>query len=108
MAEEFRDDDKFVIMADVPGLRPDEEISVSITADVLHIHAGRADGAAVPGTDLRDGAFARDIRLPLGTDEGRVAANYSHGVLEVRAPMRANSGATREVPVSTLDRGVTA
>jgi len=101
MAEEFRDDEKFVIMADVPGLDPDREISVSITADVLHIRAGRADGSPTPESDLRDGSFSRDIRLPPGTDERRVSATYIDGVLAVRAPMRERSDTTRAVPVTT-------
>ncbi len=100
MAEEFRDDEKFVIMADVPGLDPAQDISVSITSDILHIRAASGDGVGVPDTDLRDGAFVRDIRLPPGTDEERVSARYHEGVLEVRAPVRERSTSTREVPVT--------
>jgi HSP20 family protein len=104
MAEEFRDDKQLVIMADLPGLQPDE-ISVSITADILHIRAQRTDGAGVPESDLRDGTFTRDIRLPLGTDEWSVTARYADGVLEVRAPMRDRAGITRVVPVTSGDPG---
>jgi len=43
MAEEFRDDKKLMIAADVPGLRPDRDISVSINSDILHIRAGQGD-----------------------------------------------------------------
>jgi HSP20 family protein len=105
MAEEFRDDLKFVIMADVPGLHPDEEISVSITSGILHIRAGRSDGSGVPGSDLREGMFSRDIRLPSGTDEWSVTASYTDGVLAVRAPMQSHSGATRMIPVTNGDPG---
>lgn len=101
MAEEFRDDEKFVIMADVPGLQPDRDISVSITADILRIRAGRSDGTRVPDTDLREGPFSRDIRLPPGVDDWRVSATYIDGILEVRAPMRSQPSATRVVPVTT-------
>ncbi len=101
MAEEFRDDEKFVIMADVPGLEAARDISVSITSDILHIRAARRDGVGVPESDLRDGAFLRDIRLPPGIDEAHVHATYIDGVLEVRAPMRERSTSTRQVPVTT-------
>jgi len=101
MAEEFRDDEKFVITADVPGLHPGRDISVSITADILRIRAAASDGVGVSETDLRDGTFRRDIRVPLGTDEERVSATYIDGVLEVRAPMRQRSTRTRQVPVTT-------
>lgn len=102
MAEEFRDDEKLVIMADLPGLQPDRDISVSITADILHIRAETFDGVGVPESDLRAGAFVRDIRLPLGTDEGHVSATYVDGVLEVRVPMRERTSTTRQVPVTTV------
>jgi HSP20 family protein len=101
MAEEFRDDNRLMILADVPGLEPAKEISVSITSDILHIRAARIDGVSVPESDLRDGSFTRDIRLPSGTDEDNVTARYNEGVLEVRAPMRDVSGVTRVVPVTT-------
>jgi HSP20 family protein len=101
MAEEFRDDNRLMIMADVPGLEPEKEISVSITSAILHIRAARIDGVGVPESDLRDGSFTRDIRLPSGTDEGNVTARYNDGVLEVRAPMRDVSGVARVVPVTT-------
>jgi HSP20 family protein len=104
MAEEFRDDKRLVIMADVPGLRPDQ-ISVSITADTLHISARRDDELAGRESDLRDGRFTRDIRLPAGTDEWSVTASYAEGVLEIRAPMRDLEGVTREVPVIFGDHG---
>jgi HSP20 family protein len=105
MAEEFRDDLKFVIMADVPGLHPDKEISVSITSGILRIRAGRSDGSGVPGSDLREGKFTRDIRLPSGTDEWNVTASYTNGVLAVRAPMQSRSAVTRMVPVTCDDPG---
>jgi HSP20 family molecular chaperone IbpA len=103
MAEEFRDDQKLVFMADVPGLRADEEISVSIASGVLHIRAGRSDGAGVPGSDLREGGFTRSIRLPSGTDEWNVTASYDDGVLAVRAPMQSHSVCTRSVPITSSE-----
>ena len=51
-------------------------------------------------SDLRDGGFRRDIRLPSGTDESSVTATYAHGILEIRAPMRDLSGVARVVPVT--------
>lgn len=102
MAEEFRSDEKFVILADVPGLRQ-EDIAVTITSGILHIRAAHADGTSVPESDLREGAFTRDIRLPLGTDEAGVRATYTDGVLEVMAPMRDSGEATRVVPVISGD-----
>jgi HSP20 family molecular chaperone IbpA len=100
MAEEFRDEEKFVLMADVPGLDPDRDILVSVASDVLHVRAERSDGAGVPNSDLREGLFTRDIRLPAGTDEWNLSANYTDGVLEIRAPMLKSRSASRVIPVT--------
>lgn len=101
MAEEFRDDEKFVLAADLPGLHPDRDISVSITSDVLHIRAQARDGVCIPDSDLRQGSFTRDIHLPTGTDGWSVSARYAAGVLEVRAPMRKTCGARRVIQVTS-------
>jgi len=106
MAEEFRSDEAFVMAADLPGLQPDGDVSVSITSDVLHIRARRNDGASVPGSDLRDGLFSRDVRLPTGADERKVSATYADGVLKVNVPMREHNGVARMVPVRCGDEGV--
>ncbi len=99
MAEEFRDDEQFLLVADLPGLQADRDISVSIEADILHIRARRRDEACVPESDLRDGTFSRDIRLPLGTDEWNVSARYAEDVLKVRVPLRSRGSVNRVVPV---------
>ncbi len=106
MAEEFRSDELFMIAADLPGLKPDGEVSVAITSDVLHIRAWRNDGASVPGSDLRDGPFSRDVRLPAGADQPKVSATYADGVLKVKVPMRDHKGVTRMVPVSCGGGGI--
>ena len=101
MAEEFRDDEQFFLAADLPGLQADRDITVTITSDILNIRAERSDGAGVPGSDLRDGVFKRDIRLPAGTDEMRVSAIYVEGILEIRAPIRTRLSASRVIPVTS-------
>jgi HSP20 family protein len=101
MAEEFRDDEKLVLVTDLPGLHPHRDISVSITSDVLHIRAEGSDGIGIPDSDLRQGVFTRDIRLPTGTDEWNVSARYADGVLEVRAPMRKSRSASRVIQVTS-------
>ncbi len=103
MAEEYRTDEKLTIAADVPGLRADQDIEISVTSGILRIRAGRVD-RPVPETDLREGVFSRDIRLPSGTDSAGVRARYDDGILQVEVPMRSTGGPTRRVPVATGGR----
>lgn len=102
MALEFRDGTDLVIQADLPDVDPDRDIEVWISHDVLHIRArgrpGREEGA--PLSDLRDGAFVRDIALPAGIGEAHVSARYGDGRLEVRAPIEGSTEHTaHRIPV---------
>ncbi len=102
MALEYLDDSSLVIQAELPGVDPERDIEVWIAYDVLHIRASR-DLGPEPGdhaSDLRYGAFVRDIALPPGTEEEFVSATYADGLLEVRAPIGdpARPAATR-IPV---------
>lgn len=102
MALEFREGADLVIQAELPGIDPERDVEVWISHDVLHIRVrGRPgpDERAAP-SDLRDGAFVRDIALPAGTGEDHVAAIYADGRLEVRAPVVGSpEHATRRIPV---------
>ena len=111
MALEFRDGADLVIQADLPDVDPDRDVEVWISHDVLHIRArarhGGAEGASA--SDLRDGAFVRDIALPQGTGETHVTARFADGRLEVRAPVDgATEHAARRIPVERGWRAPTA
>lgn len=88
MALEFREADELVVQAALPGLRPERDLEIWVSNGVLHLRAraprGRDDRTT--GSDLRDGAFARDIALPAGAGAG-ARATYREGRLEVRVPL---------------------
>ena len=89
MTLEFVENGELVIQADLPGLDPDRDIAISIVHDVLRIRVRSQERAVDHISDLRDGAYERDIALPPGTTESRVRAAYRAGQLEVRAPVDA-------------------
>lgn len=103
MALEFTEADELVIQASLPGLRAGRDLEVWISNGVLHLRAHgpvRGDDRAA-GSDLHDGAFARDIPLPEGAGAG-ARATYLDGRLEIRVPLGAGSLAHgQRVPVAT-------
>lgn len=102
--EEFVEDDHLVIRAELPGVDPDTDISVSVDAGVLHIRAQRRerheeDKPERFHSELRYGAFSRAIRLPADAGAGDVDASYADGILTVRLPIDHDRGERTRVEV---------
>lgn len=99
--EEFVEDDHLVVRAELPGVDPDRDISVTVDAGVLHIRAERRERDVDERPDryrseLRYGAFSRAIRLPAEATGEDVDASYADGILTVRLPVdAARAEATR-------------
>jgi HSP20 family protein len=87
------EDDRFVLKADLPGVKPDE-IDVTMEDGVLTVRGERVDEK----TDQQEGykrverfrgSFYRRFTLPDTTDSENISANYEHGVLELSIPKKA-------------------
>lgn len=88
-------DDSFLIRAELPGIDPDS-IDVTVEENVLSISGERTfevvaddDATIAPRyrrREIREGSFARKIRLAADVDVDAVAASSSNGILEVTVP----------------------
>ena len=98
--EDFVEDGRYVLRADLPGVDPETDVRVTITGDLLTVSGRRR-----PETHDRAhrevgyGTFSRSLRLPSGarTDEAR--ARYDAGVLQVTVPVGGRIRAPIDVPV---------
>jgi len=89
--EQFEDGDTLVVRAEVPGIDPDNDVDVSVSAGMLHIKVEREEKSEHKGksgyrSEFRYGSFMRSVALPAGAKEEDITASYKDGVLEVRAP----------------------
>jgi HSP20 family protein len=89
--EEFVDGGDAVIRAELPGVDPDKDVTVSVEDGVLRICATREERAEedLPDgyrSEFRYGTLVRSFRMPEGVSEDRVRATYKDGILEVRVP----------------------
>lgn len=89
------DEQRFVILADVPGIDP-ALIEVSMDNGVLSIKGERSGNAGDAETRSRftrveraGGAFNRRFTLPESADAEGITATGSHGVLEIVIPKKA-------------------
>ena len=88
--EVFEKEDKFVVKAELPGMK-EEEIDVSVVGDTLTIKGEKKAETEVKEEDYyccerSYGSFFRSIALPSNVDTKKIDASYENGVLEVTLP----------------------
>ena len=102
--EEFSDDDRYVVRAELPGLDPAKDVKVEVANGMLTISATRQqeehDGAR---SEFHYGTLTRRVLLPDGADEKAVVAKYTAGILEVTVPISAQPAEARTIPIEHTD-----
>ena len=82
--EDFVQDGSYVIRAELPGIDPEKDMTVTVANGILTIKAERREEAVGKHhSEFRYGSFSRSVTLPAGADEDHIEATCSHGVLEV-------------------------
>ena len=95
--------DEIVVTVDIAGMEG-KDISVVTDGAVLRVRGTRR-AAATPGVkhfhqlEIRSGPFERVIALPSRVDSGKVSAQYTRGLLEVRIRKLAPSEYTKRVKI---------
>ena len=84
--------DEVIVKASVPGIKPDD-LDITVTGDQLTVKGEtkseeKIEEANYVRKERRYGAFSRSFSLPQTVDAGKVSAEYKHGVLTVRLPLR--------------------
>ena len=85
----WRENDRFVVEFDLPGIQPDS-IDLDVERNVLTV---RADRPAKEGTDelvaaeRPRGVFSRQLMLGDNLDTEQITASYESGVLRLEIPV---------------------
>jgi HSP20 family molecular chaperone IbpA len=99
--EDTLTDTEYVLRAELPGLKPDKDIKVTVENGILTVHAERREQEHVRGrSEFRYGLLQRSIRLPASADTEYVTARYHSGVLEVAVPLTAPQSSGRQITVT--------
>lgn len=86
--EDYLEDGRYVVRAELPGLDPEKDVEVTVEAGVLTIHAERREEKKeVHRSEFRYGSLTRSVTLPAGADAEKIAASYGQGILEVSVPV---------------------
>ncbi len=103
--EEFQEDGRMVVRAEVPGADPDKDIEITKTDSMLRISVHRQKDSTTESrhhyrSEFQYGSFMRTIALPAGTAEQDIKADYKDGILEVRIPMIASKAKQERIPIA--------
>ncbi|WP_309065556.1 Hsp20/alpha crystallin family protein [Microbacterium sp.] len=86
----FRDGDRYVLTADLPGMDPGS-IDVDVDGSLLSIRAQRTgdsrEGVRWLARERNAGTFLRQFTLGDGLDVDGISASYENGVLSVVIPV---------------------
>jgi HSP20 family molecular chaperone IbpA len=102
--ETLERDDRFVVNAEVPGVRR-EDLSVDINAERLTIEGERRQEAPAQGrheyrrSERSYGRFCRVIALPAGADTDAASASLHDGMLEVTVPVARQQQERRKLDI---------
>jgi HSP20 family protein len=93
----IKKDDKLVVRADMPGLKP-EDIKIKVEDDILTVSGEHEESEEEKDENFvrrerRYGSFSRSMALPSGVDADKIDASFKDGVLEVTVPLPKQSEA---------------
>jgi len=102
--EDFQDNDRYVLRAELPGVDPERDVKVTVDNGVLTVEARRTEEAHDKHhTEFRYGLLRRSVTLPDTADEEKISARYGKGILEVGVPLRGPQPSGRSIPVEHAD-----
>ncbi len=96
-------DGKYLIHAELPGLKP-EEVKVELRDNALVIEGERRseheeNRGGIHRSERRYGQFYREIPLPEGVNPDQVNARFENGMLEITAPVPQARSNSRQIPI---------
>ncbi|HEU4544224.1 MAG TPA: Hsp20/alpha crystallin family protein [Jiangellaceae bacterium] len=102
--EEFTEEGRYVLRAELPGIDPEKDVEVTVSDGMLTIHGERKEEEKEGRrTEFRYGSFTRSIALPAGADEYNVTAVYDKGVLEITVGLKEPAETKHTIKVETKE-----
>ncbi len=86
-----REDDRLVMRADLPGIKPDE-VKIEFKDDMITVSGEHRESKEEKDRDYvrrerRYGSFSRSVSLPVGVDPKKIEAITKDGVIELTIPL---------------------
>lgn len=99
--EDFREQDRYVLRAELPGVDPEHDVRIHVERGVLTVEAERSEEKHDKHrTEFRYGVLRRSVTLPSVAEEDKISARYDKGILEISVPLHQPEPAGRSIPVT--------
>ncbi len=99
--EDRTEDDRYIVRAEIPGIDPEKDVTITMAEGILTIAAERREELQEKDrSEFHYGSFVRRVALPQGAKEDEVSATYKDGMLEVTVPLSPAKPEARTIPVS--------
>jgi HSP20 family molecular chaperone IbpA len=100
--EDYVEDGKYVVRAELPDIDPEKDVEITICGDVLRIHAERqTEQREGQRSEFRYGSFTRSIALPRGASAKDVKAMYDKGILTITIPIPGEKEESHRVSIES-------
>ncbi|GAA3431773.1 Hsp20/alpha crystallin family protein [Kutzneria kofuensis] len=104
--EDFVEDGMYVVRAELPGIDPAKDVTITVHDRLLTISAERAEETTEKNhSEFRYGSFSRTVSLPAEAREEEIKAGYADGILTVRVPVDETATPHRKIEIETGDKG---
>jgi HSP20 family protein len=99
--EEHSDGKTYTLRAEVPGVDPEKDVTVTYFDGALRLQIRRADARKdKTHTEFSYGTYDRTVPVTAGIDEHSIEASYTDGILEIHAKVSDAQDAHRTIPVT--------
>jgi HSP20 family protein len=102
--EDYIENGTYVVRAELPDIDPDKDVEITVTGDVLRIHAERqTEKKEAHRSEFRYGSYTRALALPRGVAVNDVKASYDKGILTISVPLPEAKETTQRVAVEAKE-----
>lgn len=99
--EEHVDGKTYMLRAEVPGVDPAKDLTVTYHDGALRLQIRRTDSRKdKTHTEFTYGTYDRTVPLSTGIDEDSIRASYQDGILEIQATVSDPQQSTRAIPIA--------
>jgi len=99
--EEHTDGKTYTLRAEVPGVDPEKDVTVTYFDGALRLQIRRADARKdKTHTEFSYGTYDRTVPMAAGVDENSIKATYTDGILEIHAKVTDTQDMHRTIPVA--------
>jgi HSP20 family protein len=100
--EDYVEDGAYVVRAELPGIDPGKDVTITVDNRLLTISAERSEEKSEKNrSEFRYGSFSRTVALPADAKEEQIKASYAKGILTVTVPVDETAKVHRKIEIQT-------